>query len=86
MLDAGVQLADFVVEVLDDFSLGVHLLLALFQLAAVLEQSLILFLVLEMLLRQSHLLGLDFFLQLVDLVVYDLVSALGLSYFVLSFG
>ena len=79
------QLADFVVEVLDDFSLGVHLLLAFFQLAAMLEQSLIFFLVLEMLLRQSYLLGLDFFLQLVDLMVDNLVSALGLGYFVLSF-
>jgi len=84
LLNAGVQLADFVVEVLDDFSLGVHLLLALLELATMLKQSLVLFLVLEMLLRQSHLLGLDLLLQLVDLMVHDLVSALGLGYFILS--
>lgn len=37
LFDAGVEFGNFVVEVLDDFSLRVHLFLLLFQLSAVLK-------------------------------------------------
>ena len=83
LLYARVELGDFVGKVFYDLALGVHLLFLLLELPAVLEQGLVLLLVLEVLLGQCQLLGLDFLFELVDLVVHDLVPPLGLSYFVL---
>jgi hypothetical protein len=76
LTDAGVQFGNLIRKVLDDFSFGVHFFLFLLKLPAVFQQSLIFFLVFEVLFSQCNLFGLNFFLELIDLVIDDLVSPL----------
>jgi hypothetical protein len=86
LFDVGVEFGDFVVEVLYDFAFGVHFLLLLFEFATVFQQCLVLLFVLEVLLGEGHFLGLDFLLELVDLVVDYFVASLGLGDLVFGLG
>ena len=79
------KFGDFIGKVFNGFSLSIHFFSLFFQLSTILDQRLILFLMLEVLLSQSNFFGLNLLLQLVDLVINDLVSSPSLSYLILCF-
>ena len=85
LLNTWMKFGDFIGKVFNGFSLSIHFFSLFFQLSTILDQRLILFLMLEVLLSQSNFFGLNLLLQLVDLVINDLISSPSLSYLILCF-
>lgn len=86
LFDAGMQLRYLIRKVLDDLSLSIHFLFLLLKFSAVFKQGLIFLLMFEVFLGQGYFFGLNFFFELVDLMVDYLVSSLYLGNLVLSLG
>lgn len=84
LFDGIMEFWNFIETVFYLFSSLIHLLLALLQLSTVLQQSLVLFLVLKVLLCQRYLFGLYFLLELINLMVDYLIPPLELSNLILS--
>lgn len=75
LFDGVMEFGDFIETVFNLLPSFVHFFLLLLQLPAMLQQSLVFLLVLEVLLCKGNFLRFDFFFQLVDLMVYNFIPS-----------